>query len=89
MMPDACAWDDSRCDELESFGLLLYEVSMINNGSHCLERIARCIELARGLQRSDLGIEHPSFRGFLNSLALADRNTACERAEAAGLPAQR
>ena len=84
--PTPAAWDDSRCDELEQLETLLREVGTINHGSDCLGRIARCIELAEALQRFDLDVDRPNFRRFLRGLAIAERNAALDRAEAAGVP---
>lgn len=69
-------WTDERCKQLDQFERLIREVRSINSGSHCLERIARCIELADALDRWELELEYvgrSSFRTFLNTLAIADR----------------
>ena len=66
-------WDDKRCAELGQFERLLHEVLSINKGGQCLERIARCIELAGPLNNFDYKGERMTFRQFLNDLAIADR----------------
>lgn len=66
-------WTDDRCAELEQLRQLLRDVSAINNGSHCLERIARCIEIADALQQTDF-TGRRSFYGFVEDLAIADRS---------------
>lgn len=65
-------WDNGRCAELEMFESLLRELSSINSGSHCLERIARCIELGGKLSSFDLSARI-NFKQFLHALAIADR----------------
>lgn len=47
-------WPEHRIKELQSFHELLREVTMINHGTHCLERVARCIDLAEKLRDLDL-----------------------------------
>lgn len=66
-------WDDSRREELESFETLLRELSSINGGSHCLERIARCIAIGESLNAFDLSTARMNFKQFLRSLAIDDR----------------
>jgi hypothetical protein len=71
-------WTDDRIAELENFERLLREVESINSGSHCLERIGRCIELAHrltGVARPVLD-PRPTFREFLRDLAIADRTAS-------------
>ena len=63
-------WDESRCKELEAFEQLLREVSSINNASHCLERIARCIEFGASLDK--FSMQRPNFRTFIRQLAIDD-----------------
>ena len=70
--PDA-VWDKERCNELEAFEKLLNEVGSINSGSHCLERIARCIDLAATLNQTDFDSGRMSFKQFLRALAIDDR----------------
>lgn len=65
-------WTDDRCAELDQLRTLLREVSAIDNGNHCLERIARCIRLADSLTAFDTG--RRVFVGFLEDLAIADRS---------------
>jgi hypothetical protein len=67
-------WTDDRCNELELLGQLLREVSSINHANNCLERIARCIELAEKLGRDDFFTCRDSMLTFLRGLAIADRN---------------
>lgn len=66
-------WTDDRCAELEIFQTLLREAASINSGSHCLERIARVIDLAARLDASDYKFCRSSFRQFLIELAIAER----------------
>lgn len=70
--PDA-TWTDERCTELQRLERLLREVSSINSGSHCLERIARCMELSDALTRTDFSSGRPSFLQWLTELAMIDR----------------
>lgn len=51
---DRPSWK-SRIKEFEKLENLLREVSAINSGSRALERIARCIEVAKILSEFDLG----------------------------------
>ena len=71
----APAWTDARCAELEILQTLLREVSSINNGSYCLGRIARCIELAKQLNSGSLRDGTESFHRFLCNLAIAERKS--------------
>lgn len=70
---EGAVWDDGRCIDLDTLGLLLHEVAAINSGSHCLCRIARCIELAGQLNRGDRSTGRQSFMQFLGELAITDR----------------
>lgn len=67
------AWDNSRCDELRALELLVREVKSINSGSHCLERIARCIELATQIDATDYTTGRDGFVRWLHAQAIADR----------------
>ena len=62
-------WTESRCDELLALERLLSDVSMINSGSHVLQRIARCIETAEALRSTDYGSGRSNFMLFLNKEA--------------------
>jgi hypothetical protein len=66
-------WDNERCIELRRLEDLLNEVSAINSGSNCLGRIAKCIELADRLNRTELGCGRQSFKHFLQDRAIEDR----------------
>lgn len=72
---DALEWDDSRCDELDQLAQLVREVSNINRGSHCLDRIARCIARAEALDKTDYDSGRGSFLRFLAEVAVSDRKT--------------
>ena len=50
-----------------------YRVYFIHHGSHCLGRIARCIELAEFLTRAGFGSGRASFKHFLRERAHEDR----------------
>lgn len=65
-------WDEGRHDDLKALQRLIREVGSINTGSHCLERIARCIELAETLDRSDYRTGRMTFLNFLTELAIAE-----------------
>ena len=67
-------WDKSRCRDIENLRLLLREVGAINSGSHCLERIARCIALAKELEATDYRTGRVGLVYFLHDLAVADRS---------------
>ena len=69
-------WDDSRCEELAYFGLLLSEVASLNKGSHVIERMQRCIEIAERLDRADIRIPRASFNQFLRGLAVEERSAS-------------
>ncbi len=69
-------WTNDRCKELEALRSLLCEVSTINRGSGCIERIQKCIELADRLQQFDLDSGRESFWYFLHAQAIADRQAA-------------
>ena len=62
-------WTESRCAELLALERLLSDVSMINSGSHVLQRIARCIEAAEALRSTDYGSGRSNFMLFLNKEA--------------------
>lgn len=70
--PDA-AWDESRCEEYELLETLLSEVSSLNRGSHVIERMQKCIDIAERLSRTDLNSGRDSFVRFLLKEALKDR----------------
>ena len=73
MVRPGALWDSMRCLELERLEELLNEVAAINNGSNCLGRIARCIELAEFLTRAGFGSGRASFKHFLRERAHEDR----------------
>lgn len=60
-------WTKDRREELSELRTLLFEVQSINSGSHCLERIKKCMEIAERLTRSDLDKPRESFLNFLIS----------------------
>jgi hypothetical protein len=62
-------WSISRYSELGLLQTLLHEAASINRGNGCLERIARCIKLARRLDSSSLNRKRPSFMQFLIGVA--------------------
>lgn len=66
-------WDDSRLDELDALEKLLRELTVINNGSGCLQRITNCIEIAERLASTDWDLRRPSFISWLNQQAIASR----------------
>ena len=66
-------WTDDRCVELDALSELLREVSAINHGSNCLERILRCIDLAEKLSRDAISENRDSLLTFLRGLAIAER----------------
>ena len=65
-------WTPDRLDELAALGTLLREVSSINHGNNCLERIARCIALAAKLTHTDFVDGKVSFHEFLRASARAE-----------------
>lgn len=73
MSNNTLVWTDDRCEELESLGELLRSVANINSGSGCLQRIARCIDLAESLLHEDLDRGRESFYRFTRRLAIEDR----------------
>lgn len=62
-------WPVARIRQLQALEELLNEVQQINNGNHCLQRIAWCIRAARTLTKLDLNKARPSFIQFLKSKA--------------------
>ncbi len=68
-IPLVPGWDEHRWKQLFSLETLLNEVTMINSGSHCLERIQKCIALAEEL-RSDPAMLRMSLPSFLKEKAL-------------------
>lgn len=64
-------WPKDRIDDLIALRVLIREVGTINNGSHCLQRIARCIELAEALDKTDYLTGRESFITFLEKQAAA------------------
>ncbi len=69
-------WDEYRCKEYELLCRLLNEVTLIDRGSNCLERIASCITLAEQLRDTDWNSGdsvRPSFVSFLQDRILVDR----------------
>jgi len=63
-------WTPDRLDDLAALGTLLRGVSSINRSTHCLERIARCIEIADKL--TAFGDGKVSFHEFLRERARAE-----------------
>lgn len=57
-----------RLEEMEELRTLLREVSAINNGSHCLERIKKCIGIADKLQECDRKAGVKSFVDFISDI---------------------
>ena len=66
--PTFC-WTQDRLDELETLRTLLNAVGAINKGSHCLERIQLCIDLADQLSENDFLTPRKSFLSFLGDQA--------------------
>ena len=66
-------WDDERCAELELLQRLVREVSSINSGNRCLQRIAECIEMAEKLSRTNYDTARPGLVRWLHELAISDR----------------
>ena len=48
-------WDESRCKEYELLCRLLNELTLIDRGSSCLQRIRSCIEMSERLNNTDCG----------------------------------
>ncbi len=67
------AWDKARCEELKTLRLLLQEVRDIDNGNRCLDRIARCIQMADSLCAFDLNSGRRNFIDFLTCVAIDGR----------------
>lgn len=66
-------WDDDRCAELEMLQRLVREVSSINSGNRCLQRIAECIEMAEKLNSTNYDTARPGLVRWLHELAIEDR----------------
>lgn len=66
-------WDELRCEEYGLLETLLSEVSALNRGSHAIERMQKCIEIAERLNRTNLDSGRMSFCAFLRDLARKDR----------------
>lgn len=58
-------WSQDRLRELAVLDHLLREASSINDGNHCLERIASVIKDAKALMDSNLFDGRRSFMQFL------------------------
>lgn len=71
--PNPKDWTDDRCAELDALSTLLREVSTIDRGSGCLQRIAKCIDLAESLSKTDFATARPGFSRWLEELAVKDR----------------
>jgi hypothetical protein len=69
-------WTDDRIAELEDFERLLREARAINSSNNCLERIARCIDLADDLSLTNSATHRPSFREFLRDISIADQTAS-------------
>jgi hypothetical protein len=59
------AWPEDRLKDIETLQLLLREVRTIDNGSHVIERLQRCIALADKLADTDYQSGRASFTQFL------------------------
>ncbi len=78
----AFCWPQDRLDELETLRTLLNAVGAINNGSHCLERIQLCIDLADRLSENDFLTPRKSFLSFLSDQAAGISTTGDSTPEA-------
>lgn len=58
-------WTDDRRSELNELNELLRAAASINDGSHALEKIERCIQIARKLTKTDIAGCRDSFFSFL------------------------
>lgn len=67
------AWPEDRRKELAALQTLLNEASSINSGSHCLERISKCIGIAEALLLSDISTGRQSFMQWLIGQAAAPK----------------
>jgi hypothetical protein len=74
-------WTNERAEELRELEHLLHEIQAINRGSHVIERLQRCIELADKLDKTDIGRRHQSFVAFLRDLCIEDRSSAAGQGE--------
>ena len=73
MKPNPKDWTDDRCAELDALVSLIREASAINNGSNCLQRISKCIDLAESLNKTDFATGRAGFIRWLEELAIKDR----------------
>ncbi len=67
-------WDNHRCDQMKQMQDLIFEVSCINSGNHCLERIRKCIDIADELRKYDRNSGKKNFHDFLADLAIEERS---------------
>jgi len=58
-------WPPERREQLKVLDRLLRETSSIDDGNHCLMRIAECIAMAKDLSASNLFDGRDSFMTFL------------------------
>lgn len=70
---EGAIWDDRRCAELKLLAELVREAGSLDSGNRVLWRIARCIEIAALLSRTDWDTGRRSLLQFLDELAIADR----------------
>lgn len=64
------AWSEYRVAQVEDLKRLVREVLAINNGSHCLERIKRCIDIAYELDSTCYDPVRQSFMQFIEHQAV-------------------
>lgn len=69
--PKKLRWTWRRCDEYQILRQLLLEIGTLDHGSGFIDRLKRCIALAKKLNPSSLR-GPPGFLNFLLELSLAD-----------------
>lgn len=74
-------WTPDRVEELKQLATLLDRASLLNSGSHVVEKILLCVELANLLRNSDINTPRKSFLQFLSALAAEDRKLELRCAE--------
>lgn len=72
-VPTPTYWTDDRVAEFQMLQRLLNEVTLINRGSHVIERIQVCESIAAQLSGSDWFSRRKSFMSFLSDVIISDR----------------
>lgn len=73
MESDRKRWTNDRVKEYQELKHLIWTIESLDRGSNFLENVAKCIETAKALERTDFSVPRLSFLDFLRELIVEDR----------------